>query len=125
MMAEPKPNPVVAGLMCRCPNCGKGALFQGYLTVRERCAVCGFDLRKADSGDGPVFFITLIGGFICAFGAFWTDRTFAAPLWVQFVIWLPLTIVICGAMIRPFKSLLIALQFHHKAEQVNVHGDRG
>jgi|APCry1669190156_1035279.scaffolds.fasta_scaffold17823_1 uncharacterized protein (DUF983 family) len=119
-MSGQKPSPIAAGLGCRCPNCGKGKLFQGYLTVRQRCEVCGFDLRAADSGDGPVFFITLIGGFICAFGAFYTDVKFEPPLWVQFVLWIPLTIAICGLMLRPFKSLLIALQFHHKAAPLKI-----
>ena len=120
IMSGQKPNPIVTGLLSRCPNCGKGALFQGFLTIRPRCEMCGFDLRAADSGDGPVFFIALFGGFICAFGAFATDRWFDAPLWLQFVLWVPLTILICGLMIRPFKSLLISLQYHYKAAPLRV-----
>ena len=46
-----------AGLRCRCPRCGKGKLFAGFLTLRPRCEVCGLDYGFADSGDGPAVFI--------------------------------------------------------------------
>ena len=53
-MTAPLAVPVwLAALRCRCPRCGQGKLFQGVLTVRERCPVCGLDLREHDSGDGP------------------------------------------------------------------------
>src|SRR5258708_33511933 len=57
-------NPLVAGLRCRCPNCGEAPLFIGYLKVCDRCEACGEDLSRADSGDGPVGFILLIVGAI-------------------------------------------------------------
>ena len=63
------PNPVLAGLACRCPNCGEGPLFAGFLKVSPRCEACGLDLAKADSGDGPAVFVILIAGFVVAFGA--------------------------------------------------------
>src|SRR5271166_5703586 len=31
------------GLARRCPNCGKGQLLRGYLTIRSPCEVCGND----------------------------------------------------------------------------------
>ena len=36
-------SPYVAGLAGRCPRCGKGRLFQGFLNLRPRCDVCGLD----------------------------------------------------------------------------------
>ena len=44
-----KPNPLLAGAAGRCPNCGEGWLFEGFLKVSPRCEACGFDLAKADS----------------------------------------------------------------------------
>ena len=52
------------GLACRCPRCGKGRLFQGFLDLRPRCEACGLDYGFADAGDGPAVFIILIAGFI-------------------------------------------------------------
>ena len=42
-----------AGMKCRCPNCGEGRVYRGFLTFKERCDACGADLTIADAGDGP------------------------------------------------------------------------
>lgn len=111
------PNPVAAGVTCRCPNCGKGPLFCGFLKVCPRCQACGFDLAKADSGDGPAVFIILIVGVIAGFGMMLTEIAFHPPAWVHLVVWLPVAAVLSFALLRPFKGVLIALQFHHKAQE--------
>ncbi|MCB2109320.1 MAG: DUF983 domain-containing protein, partial [Rhodobacteraceae bacterium] len=48
-----------AALGCRCPRCGKGRLFKGFLTVAESCTVCGLSFAGHDTGDGPAFFIMM------------------------------------------------------------------
>ncbi len=110
-------NPFVAGLLCRCPNCGDSPLFTGFLTVRAVCAGCGFDLSRSDAGDGPAVFIILIAGFICAFGALIFDLSLHPPIWVDFAVWLPLAAFVSIGLIRPFKGVMIALQFHNKASE--------
>ena len=62
-----------AGLRCRCPRCGKGKLFAGFLTLRPRCEVCGLDYGFADSGDGPAVFIMFLAGFIVVGAALVTE----------------------------------------------------
>jgi uncharacterized protein (DUF983 family) len=114
-------NPILAGLACRCPKCGEGPLFEGFLRVMPRCEACGFDLRSADSGDGPAVFVILIGGFLVCFLALFTEVAFHPPVWVHLVLWLPLAAIVCLGLLRPFKGVLIALQFHNKASQA---GDR-
>ncbi|MBI1173445.1 DUF983 domain-containing protein [bacterium] len=50
------------GLWARCPNCGKGRLFAGYLRVVERCSVCQAPLGNYRAADGPAFItITVVG----------------------------------------------------------------
>ena len=110
-------NPVLAGIACRCPNCGKGPLFDGYLRVAERCGSCGFDLRAADSGDGPAVFIVLIVGMIVTFSALIVEVAYSPPIWVHLALWLPLTVVLVLALLRPFKGAMLALQFHHRASE--------
>ncbi|MGZ3311804.1 MAG: DUF983 domain-containing protein, partial [Xanthobacteraceae bacterium] len=60
------PSPIVAGLLGRCPRCGKGRLFQGFLTLRPRCESCGLDFSFVDSADGPAFFVMFFSGFVVA-----------------------------------------------------------
>lgn len=110
-------NPLLAGLAGRCPNCGEGALFRGFLTVADRCDACGFDLARADSGDGPAVFVILIGGFIVAFAALFTEIAYRPPIWVHLVVFLPLTVVVCGGLLRPMKGLLLAAQFANRAAE--------
>jgi uncharacterized protein (DUF983 family) len=112
-----KPNPLLAGAAGRCPNCGEGQLFDGFLKVAQRCEACGFDLAKADSGDGPAVFVILIGGFLAAFGALFTEVAFNPPVWVLLVTWLPATAVICLVLLRPMKGLMLAAQFMNKASE--------
>ncbi len=112
---RPRVSPVSAGLGCRCPRCGRGRLFDGFLTVAERCSECQLDLTKADSGDGPAVFIIFILGFLVVPLALLLEALAAPPYWVHVAIW---PIVILGGalvLLRPLKGLLIALQYHHKA----------
>ena len=110
-------NPVLAGLRCRCPNCGEGALFSGFLTVSPQCEACGLDLAKADSGDGPAVFIILVVGFIACFGALIMDVMLNPPIWLLLVIWLSVATALTLGLLRPFKGVMLAMQFHHKASE--------
>ena len=114
-------NPLLWGALGRCPNCGEGWLFEGFLKVAPACEACGYDLAKADSGDGPAVFVILIAGFIVAFGALFTMVAFRASVWVTLAIWLPMTLVICLVLLRPMKGLMLAAQFMNKASQA-THG---
>src|SRR3981189_2260706 len=58
------PNPILAGLAGRCPRCGKGKMFSGFLRIKAACETCGLDYSFVDAGDGPAVFVTLIAGFI-------------------------------------------------------------
>jgi uncharacterized protein (DUF983 family) len=116
-MTEPVPSPIIAGLTGRCPRCGKGALFRGFLTLRPRCDHCGLDYSFADSGDGPAIFVILLAGFVVVFAALIVEFMYQPPFWVHALLWGPLIIVATLGPLRPMKGLLIALQFHHKAAE--------
>lgn len=118
MTATPSiPNSITTGLLCRCPRCGKGKLFSGFLTLRPRCDACGLDYSFADAGDGPAVFVILIGGGIVVAAALITEILFQPSYWIHAALWLPLILLVTLAPLRPFKGVLIALQFHHKAEE--------
>lgn len=112
---QPYVSPWIAGLTCRCPRCGKGKLFAGFLKVAPKCSACGLDFTAADSADGPAVFIVLIAGAIVTFGALWVELSFRPPYWVHIAIWPPLILALCLGMLRPFKATMIALQFYHRA----------
>jgi len=111
----PPISPISAGLAGRCPRCGDGPLFAGFINVAPRCEVCGLDYAFADSGDGPAVFVALFGGFVVLGAALWTEVAYRPPMWVHMVVFLPLTLIVCLGMLRPLKGVLIALQYRNKA----------
>ncbi|MDJ0893628.1 MAG: DUF983 domain-containing protein [Alphaproteobacteria bacterium] len=112
----PRVSPFAAGLFCKCPRCGSGRLFDGFLTVAEGCSVCELDFSAHDSGDGPAVFIILILGFVVVGLALWTEMNYAPPLWLHAVLWPPLILGGALAMLRPLKATMIALQYRHFTE---------
>ena len=117
MNSLPPVSPYSAGLRCRCPHCGKGSLFNGFLELAPRCESCGLDFSFADSGDGPAVFVVLIAGFIVVFSAMLVEIVWRPPYWLHALLWLPLILFMTLGLLRPAKGLMIALQYHHKAEE--------
>ena len=115
MEPSPRPVPIARGLLGRCPRCGKGKMFDGFLTVRPTCSTCGLDYSFADAGDGPAVFVILTGGAIVVFAALITEVVFQPPYWLHAALWLPLILLVTLLPLRMVKGLLIALQYHHKA----------
>jgi uncharacterized protein (DUF983 family) len=108
-------SPISTGLQCRCPRCGRGPLYAGYLTLVEKCEVCGLDLRASDSGDGPAVFVMFIVLIVTVPLVFLVYALFEPPIWVHMVLW---PIVIIGLslwLLRPAKAIMVALQFKHRA----------
>lgn len=128
-MTQPtqKPSPMRAGLTCRCPRCGEGALYRGFLTLDERCEACGLDYGFADPADGPAFFV--MSGVSVIVTAVWAVWAVVAqpPVWLQFAVVVPALIGGCLLTLRPVKAWLVAEQYVRKAgdaewESVGTHG---
>lgn len=110
------PVPVLrAALKCRCPRCGEGRLFRGFLDVQDSCAACGLDYSRVDSGDGPAVFVIFLVGFVVVGLALWLELAHSPPIWLHLVLWIPLILVLSLGLLRPLKAGLIALQYRHKA----------
>ncbi|WP_127596430.1 DUF983 domain-containing protein [Nitratireductor alexandrii] len=120
----PPVEPIGAGLKGRCPRCGEGRLFSGYLNVNENCGNCGLGFDFADAGDGPAVFVILIVGFLVVGLALWAEVSFGPPLWLHFWLWIPLAVVGSLVPLRLFKGVLINLQYANKAREGRLdHGE--
>lgn len=115
-------DPIKKGLTCRCPRCGRAKLFQGFLTLKPRCEACGLDYSFVDAGDGPAVFVILLAGFIVVFSALLVEFRYEPPFWVHALLWIPLILLTTIAPLRPMKGLMIALQYHHQAEEGRLSG---
>ena len=111
----PKISTFQAALLARCPRCGDGKLFDGYLNIAARCARCGLDYASFDAGDGPAVFVVLIVGAIVCAGALYVEFTYQPPYWVHAVLWIPTIAILTFALLRLAKSLLLVLQYKNKA----------
>jgi uncharacterized protein (DUF983 family) len=105
----------------RCPRCGQGRLFRGFLAVADRCDRCQLGLSAHDAADGPVAFVILLAGCIVVPSALVVEVTYGWPIWLHLLVWLPLAAVLAIALTRPLKALLIGLQFKHRAHDFD-HG---
>jgi len=115
--ARTPPNPILAGLAGRCPRCGDGRMFSGFLGPKPACEACGLDYAFADAGDGPAVFVIMISGFIVVGAALAVEMLYAPPFWVHAVLWVPLVLLTAVLPLRLVKGVLIALQYYHKAAE--------
>jgi len=109
-----------AALLGRCPRCGEGSLFTGYLSVAPHCGCCDLDYSSFDPGDGPAVFVILIVGFLVAGGALIVEVAFQPPYWVHATIWLPIILILAFGFLRLVKSTLLVLQYKHRAGEAGL-----
>jgi uncharacterized protein (DUF983 family) len=115
-----RPSAWAAGLQLRCPQCGKGEVFLSYLKFRDHCRVCGADFKSADAGDGPAVFVILIVGAIVAPLLIVLQFGLRLPGWLALTITMIAAVLLCLALLPPFKALLFALQWKHKAREATL-----
>jgi uncharacterized protein (DUF983 family) len=116
-LSESGPGTLRAAVFGLCPRCGKGKLFDGYLSVGKRCSACGLDYAMFDAGDGPAVFVILIVGAIVVGGALILEVNVSPPYWVQVAIWVPATVILAVVFLRLAKALLLVLQYKNQARE--------
>ena len=99
------------GFREKCPKCGEGKLFRKYLEVVDRCDKCGEDLHHHHADDAPPYFTMFIVGHVIVGGVLWLEIAFAPPMWLELVIWLPLTVIMSLLLLPRIKGSLVALQW--------------
>lgn len=113
----PNLSPVKTGLAGRCPRCGRGKLFDGYLSLAGSCQSCGLSYEFADGGDGAAWFVML---FVCMVGVgsiLGVEAAYSPPYWVHGLIAIPLLIILPLLLLRPVKGVLINQQWKTGARE--------
>jgi uncharacterized protein (DUF983 family) len=113
----PPLSPLLTGATGRCPRCGKGKLFEGFLMLRPRCETCGLDFSFVDAGDGPAVFVIFFAGFVVVGAALIVEALYQPPFWLHGLLWGPLILLTTLGPLRPMKGLLVALQYRNKAAE--------
>jgi len=118
----PPLSPFATGIRARCPRCGDGALFDGYIKLAPACRACGLDYEFIDAGDGPAVFVILLIGFVVVGLALVTEVAFRPPIWAHMAMWIPLTLVLALGILRPLKAIMIAAQYQNNAREGRLDG---
>ena len=119
---ERLPSPFATGLACRCPRCGEGPLFAGFLKTVQRCESCGLDLSFAVHTEGPAVFIILIVGVVIMGAAAVVEGAFHPPPFVHLLLWLPSVVILALSLMRPLKATMVALQFQNSSGEGRLDG---
>jgi len=107
--------PVLKGLQRgfrrRCPNCGEGRLFAGYLKINPTCPSCGHANGRYRADDAPPYFTMLIVGHVIVPAMLILEQMQQPAEWVQAALWLPLTVVMTLALLPRVKGAVIGFQW--------------
>jgi uncharacterized protein (DUF983 family) len=100
---------ILRGLACRCPNCGEAPLFSRYITVRRPCPVCKIDNTQFASDDLPPYLTVAVVGHVVVPAYIWFDLRFTPQLWIEVLLWVPLTLALSLALLPRMKGASIGL----------------
>lgn len=99
------------GLRRRCPNCGKGAMFDGYLKVTETCAECSQPLHHHRADDGPAYLTILVVGHLMGVIIHLVWVWFRPEPWVMATLLTTLAVVLSLLLLPRLKGLVVAIQW--------------
>lgn len=102
------------GLKCRCPKCGEGKLFDGYLRVKDACPTCGEELHHHRADDLPPYLAIVIVGHLLVFLMLDLEMTMRVEPITYLWTLLPLAIVLPLAILPSIKGAVVGLQWANR-----------
>jgi uncharacterized protein (DUF983 family) len=104
------------GWLGRCPRCGKGALFSGFLKMQVHCPACGLALEPCRADDAPAYFTILAVGHVVVPLVLALERYGEQPpLWIHAALWLPFSVILALILLPRIKGAVIALLWTHRS----------
>jgi uncharacterized protein (DUF983 family) len=95
----------------RCPHCGTGRLFGGFLKVRDQCATCGEVLSHQRADDGPAYATILIVGHVMAPLFLWTYFRWQPDPLVMCAVFGIGTVALSLYLLPRLKGVFVAIQW--------------
>ncbi|WP_018239421.1 DUF983 domain-containing protein [Ensifer sp. BR816] len=115
---------VKRGFLSRCPACGNGRLFRGFVKSVDACATCGERMDHHRADDFPPYIVVTIVGHAVLGGYMMTDLVLPLSTWQHLALWAPVTLVSALALMQPVKGAVIGLQWALKMHGFGGHEDR-
>lgn len=110
-------------VMGKCPNCGEGKLFDGYLKVSDTCHVCSEELMHQRADDAPPYFTIFIVGHIVVPLLLLVENMYTPSLWIHFAIWFPFITLLSLVLLRPIKGAVIGFQWANYMHGFDPNGE--
>ena len=107
---------LVRGVLGRCPRCGQGRLLHHYLKMVDRCGVCGEPYGHLRTDDAASWLTILVVGTMTVPIILLCETNFHLPLWIAYIIYLPLIAGLTAIMLPRCKGAIAAVLWAMKAE---------
>jgi uncharacterized protein (DUF983 family) len=95
------------GARGRCPACGEGHAFRGFLTLASACERCGTDFSSLHADDAPPYIVIFLVGHLLVPMIFLVEKAWMPPMWLHMAVWLPLFAVVSTLALRPVKGAVL------------------
>lgn len=112
------------GAKSKCPNCGKGELFDGFLKINDNCNVCKEALHHHRADDLPPYLNLLIVGHIVVAALMISMKYEWFGVWTTAFGGSIIALVMAFALMRPLKGIVVGLQWAMKMHGFGENEDK-
>lgn len=114
---------IVRGARCRCPACGEGHLFTGFLKTHPACESCGERLDHHRADDLPAYLNILVTGHVVVGAAMVGMDMTSLPLWGVTGLAGAAALGMSALTMRPLKGMVVAAQWALRMHGFGGHED--
>jgi uncharacterized protein (DUF983 family) len=96
----------------RCPQCGRGELFERWARLRDRCSVCGLIYRREPGAELGSMYLSATVSQLFAAGVFlvlWLGTSWSAT--VSLAVSLPVVIAFCYGILPTSMAVWTAVEY--------------
>jgi len=108
------PAVLLSGMLKKCPNCAEGNVYSKYLKVNDHCKKCNEELHSYRTDDFGPWLSIIIAGHIIVPLVLAVEQNYALDLWLQAIIWIPLTILTVLFLLPISKSICLSILWRLK-----------
>ncbi|MBL4893212.1 MAG: DUF983 domain-containing protein [Rhizobiaceae bacterium] len=99
------------GVRSKCPNCGKGSIFEKKLAVANECSECGEEFFHHRADDLPAYLNIFVVGHVVIGTMMAVMGSLAMGMWPLTFLTVTIAIVMAFLLMRPLKGLVVAAQW--------------
>lgn len=112
------PAVLLSGMLKKCPKCGKGNIYSKYLKINNHCQLCNEELHSYRTDDFGPWLSIIMGGHIIVPLVLSVEQNYALDLWLQAIIWIPLTILTVLFLLPISKSICLSILWRLKMKNI-------